>query len=135
MSNAINEWVTSEYKQSGAEYPIAIVGMAVDLPGAPTANNFWENLRNGVESIEPLDEEALLAAGELPERIHHKDYVAAAARMAAFDEFDADFFGFSAKEAAILDPQHRKFMEVTWGALENAGHMPERFKGDIGVYA
>jgi acyl transferase domain-containing protein/acyl carrier protein len=135
MSNAVNEWVTSEYKQSGGEDPIAIVGMAVDLPGAPTVNAFWNNLRDGIESIEPLDEEALLAAGETPERMHHKDYVASAARMAAFDEFDAEFFGFSAKEAAILDPQHRKFMEVTWGALENAGHMPERFKGDIGVYA
>lgn len=135
MSNACNEWVKAEQVPSGNNDPIAIVGMAVDLPGAPTANHFWENLRDGIESIEPLDEEALLAAGESPERLRHKDYVAAAARMAAFDEFDAEFFGFSAKEAAILDPQHRKFMEVTWGALENAGHMPERFKGDIGVYA
>ncbi|MDP3379274.1 MAG: type I polyketide synthase, partial [Brevundimonas sp.] len=49
--------------------------------------------------------------------------------------FDADFFGFSPKEAAILDPQHRQFMEVAWEALENAGHPPENFKGAIGVYA
>lgn len=117
------------------EEPIAIVGMSVDLPGAPTINTFWENLRNGVEAIEVLDEEALLAAGERPDNIRQKNYVPAAARLAAFDEFDAEFFGFSAKEAAILDPQHRKFMEVSWGALENAGHMPERFPGAIGVYA
>lgn len=115
--------------------PIAIVGMDVDLPGAPGINPFWENLRNGVESIEALDEEALLAAGEAPGKMAHRNYVPHAARLKAFDEFDAEFFGFSAKEAAILDPQHRKFMEVSWGALESAGHMPEAFKGDIGVYA
>ncbi|WP_198389314.1 type I polyketide synthase [Roseovarius faecimaris] len=115
--------------------PIAIVGMDVDLPGAPGINQFWENLRDGVESIEALDDEALLAAGEAPEKLAHRNYVRHAARLKAFDEFDAEFFGFSAKEAAILDPQHRKFMEVSWGALESAGHMPESFKGAIGVYA
>ena len=71
MSNACNEWVKAEQVPSGNNDPIAIVGMAVDLPGAPTANHFWENLRDGIESIEPLDEEALLAAGETPERLRH----------------------------------------------------------------
>ncbi len=121
--------------QLAADEPIAIVGMDVDLPGAPGINTFWENLRDGVESIEALDEAALLDAGESRDKLHHKNYVPHAARLKAFDEFDAEFFGFSAKEAAILDPQHRKFMEVSWGALESAGHMPETFKGDIGVYA
>ncbi|MDF1669401.1 MAG: SDR family NAD(P)-dependent oxidoreductase [Roseovarius sp.] len=135
MSNARDELVKKSESQSALNEPIAIVGMDVDLPGAPGINSFWENLRDGVESIQALDEEALLAAGETPDRLHHKNYVPYAARMAAFDEFDAEFFGFSAKEAAILDPQHRKFMEVSWGALENAGHMPEAFNGPIGVFA
>jgi len=135
MSNARGELVKNSESQSALSEPIAIVGMDVDLPGAPGINTFWENLRDGVESIQALDEEALLAAGETPDRLHHKNYVPYAARMAAFDEFDAEFFGFSAKEAAILDPQHRKFMEVSWGALENAGHMPEAFNGPIGVFA
>jgi len=135
MSNARSEWLKTSEAQLAQDEPIAIVGMSVDLPGAPTINTFWENLRDGVEAIEALDEDALRAAGENPDRFHHKNYVASAARLKAFDEFDAEFFGFSAKEAAILDPQHRKFMEVSWGALENAGHMPETFKGPIGVYA
>src|SRR5690606_7548444 len=49
--------------------------------------------------------------------------------------FDAGFFGFSPREAAILDPQHRHFLECAWEALEDAGHMPERFEGRIGVFA
>ena len=119
----------------GEGEPIAIVGMAVDLPGAPDLAQFWENLRDGVCSIERLDEAALTAAGESARRLQHPDYVPAAARLAGFDQFDPEFFGFSAKEATILDPQHRKFLEVSWHALENAGHPPERFDGPIGVYA
>ena len=59
----------------------------------------------------------------------------AAADLDGFDTFDADFFGFSPKDAAILDPQHRKFLEVAWEAMEQAGHPPETIAGPIGVYA
>ena len=48
--------------------------------------------------------------------------------------FDRDFFGFSPKEAAVLDPQHRHFMELCWEALEDAGHTPGRFDGQIGLF-
>ncbi|MGR3761996.1 type I polyketide synthase [Roseobacteraceae bacterium NS-SX3] len=121
--------------EAPARGDIAIVGMSVSVPGAASAEAFWENLRNGVESIELLGKEALLAAGERADRIADPNYVPAAARLAGYDEFDADFFGFSPKEAAILDPQHRKFLEVAWGAMENAGHPPESIGGPIGVYA
>lgn len=67
--------------------------------------------------------------------MRHRNYVPAAAILDKFDHFDADFFGFFPKESAILDPQHRQFMEVAWEAMENAGHTPEGFKGLIGVYA
>ncbi|MFW8635527.1 type I polyketide synthase [Cribrihabitans pelagius] len=114
---------------------IAIVGIAADVPGASSAGVFWRNLREGIESIEHLDRDALLAAGERPDLLSDPNYVPATARMQGFDEFDAEFFGFSPKEAAILDPQHRKFLEAAWGAMENAGHPPENIKGPIGVYA
>ncbi|MFT4962308.1 MAG: acyl transferase domain-containing protein, partial [Paracoccaceae bacterium] len=114
---------------------IAIVGMSVTVPGAQSPDEFWNNLRGGVESIRPLDEAALLAAGERPELIQQENYVRAAAVLDGFDMFDADFFGFSPKEAAILDPQHRKFLEVAWEAMESAGHPPETIDGPIGVYA
>nr|WP_281288819.1 type I polyketide synthase [Phaeobacter marinintestinus] len=114
---------------------IAIVGMSVCVPGASSADAFWTNLRDGVESITRLDDETLLANGERPETLADKNYVPAAALLQDFDTFDADFFGFSPKEAAILDPQHRKFLEVAWEAMENAGHPPETIDGPIGVYA
>ena len=114
---------------------IAIVGLSVDVPGAGSAAAFWDNLRNGIESIEVLDEEALLAAGEQPANATDPNYVPAAARLQGFDMFDAEFFGFSPKEAAILDPQHRKFLEVAWSAMEDAGHPPESLDAPIGVYA
>jgi acyl transferase domain-containing protein/acyl carrier protein len=114
---------------------IAIVGMSVCVPGASSIARFWSNLRDGVESISILDEEALLAAGERPDRLSDQNYVPSAALLEEFDTFDADFFGFSPKEAAILDPQHRKFLEVAWEAMENAGHPPESLSGPIGVYA
>ncbi|MEP3443097.1 MAG: beta-ketoacyl synthase N-terminal-like domain-containing protein [Sulfitobacter sp.] len=122
-------------KASGAGDDIAIVGMAVNVPGAQTVAAFWDNLRDGVSSIRKLTEEELLAAGETSENIARKNYVRAAADLKGFETFDADFFGFSPKDAAILDPQHRKFLEVAWEAMEQAGHVPENVSGPIGVYA
>jgi acyl transferase domain-containing protein/thioesterase domain-containing protein/acyl carrier protein len=118
-----------------AETDIAIVGMAAHLPGAGSVAAYWRNLAAGVESIRRLDAAELLAAGESPARMRAKNYVPAAATLEGFERFDAEFFGFSPKEAAILDPQHRQFLEVAWEALEDAGHPPERFPGPVGVFA
>ncbi|WP_420005369.1 type I polyketide synthase [Arenibacterium sp. LLYu02] len=114
---------------------IAIVGMAVTLPGAASIQDYWVNLRDGIESIEVIDAERLKSAGEREDLLNDPNYVPSAAPLQGFDQFDADFFGFSPKEAAILDPQHRKFLEVAWSAMEDAGHTPESLKGQVGVYA
>ncbi len=114
---------------------IAIVGMSVNVPGAASVDAYWANLRDGVESIRRLSEQELLEAGESPETIARKNYVPAAAVLDGFETFDPDFFGFSPKDAAILDPQHRKILEVAWEAMEQAGHPPETITGPIGVYA
>ena len=117
------------------ENDIAIVGMAAHLPGAEDVQTYWQNLRDGIESIRRLNREDLLAAGEAPHLIDRPDYVPAAAVLDGFERFDADFFGLSPKEAAIMDPQHRHFLEVAWEAMEQAGHVPDNFDGNIGVYA
>jgi len=114
---------------------IAIVGMSVTVPGAEGMDAYWANLRDGVSALRRLDEAALLAAGESVERMARPNYVPVAADMPGYDMFDAEFFGFSPKDAAILDPQHRKFLEVAWEAMEQAGHPPESISGPVGVYA
>ncbi|MEZ5674011.1 MAG: SDR family NAD(P)-dependent oxidoreductase [Thalassovita sp.] len=128
--------MTDEQQQEpdfGAD--IAIVGMAAHLPGAQTVAQYWENLRDGVESIRPLSRQDLLDAGEAPHLIDRPDYVPSASVLEGFKAFDADFFGLGPQDAAIMDPQHRQFLEVAWEALENAGHPPEKFDGPIGVFA
>ncbi|RYH01248.1 KR domain-containing protein [Salipiger sp. IMCC34102] len=114
---------------------IAIVGMAAHLPGAANVAEFWKNLTAGKSAIRELTAAELEAAGERPERLLDRNYVPFAAALDDFDHFDAEFFGFSPKEAAIMDPQHRQFLEVCWEALENAGRMPETHPGPIGVFA
>ena len=114
---------------------IAIVGMAGRFPGAPDLHHFWNNLRNGVESVRRLSDEELLSAGVRPEDLANPDYVKAAPILDGIDQFDAPFFGFSPRDASIMDPQHRHFLECTWEALENAGHPPDQFPGSIAVYA
>jgi len=114
---------------------IASVGMALRVPGAATTAKFWENLAGGVESIVRLDEATLLAAGESPESLRNPAYVPACGPLDDMKMFDGEFFGFSPKESAILDPQHRHFTELCWEALEDAGHTPDKFEGQIGVFA
>ena len=114
---------------------IAIVGMAVDLPGAPDLDAFWAMLSEGRTAIRRLTPEELTRAG-VPEDIARRpDYVPYGAPLQGHDLFDAGFFGLTPKDAAIMDPQHRRFIRTAWGAFENAGHLPESFDGAIGVYA
>ncbi|WP_457773876.1 type I polyketide synthase [Phycobium rhodophyticola] len=117
------------------EDDIAIVGMAAHLPGASSVAQYWQNLAGGVESIRRLSEAELREAGVPEAMIARADYVPFAAPLDDFEMFDGEFFGFSPKESAILDPQHRHFLEVAWEAMENAGHMPENATGPIGVFA
>ena len=114
---------------------IAIVGMAGRFPAARNLDEFWENLKNGVEAIRPFSDAELLAAGVSPEELAQPEYVKSGVVLQDLDLFDASFFGFSPRDAAIMDPQHRLFLECAWEALENSGHTPANFPGSIGVYA
>lgn len=120
---------------SGTGNDIAIVGIGLRVPGASNVRSFWRNLREGRESIRRLSDEDLIAAGVPKDVFIHPHYVRAAATLDGMDVFDAEFFGFSPKEAAIMDPQHRQFLEACWEAFEDAGHPPESFEGAIGMFA
>lgn len=114
---------------------VAVIGMAGRFPGAANLDRFWQNLRAGVESVVQLGDEQLLADGESPVLLRDPAYVRACPVLEDLDKFDAGFFGFSPREAAITDPQHRIFFETAWAALENAGYVPERARGVVGVFA
>jgi acyl transferase domain-containing protein/thioesterase domain-containing protein len=124
----------SDFPNDSEGSEIAIIGMALRLPGARTPQALWHNLKEGVESVVFLSDEELLAAGVKPALLQEPDYVRACVPLDDFDKFDAAFFGFSPRDAAIMDPQHRIFLECAWEAVENAGYDPERYDGAIGVY-
>ena len=115
--------------------PIAIIGMACRVPGAATVEAFWRNMRDGAESITRFSPDALRAAGVADDVLADPDYVPASGHLEGADLFDAAFFGFNPAEAETMDPQHRLFCETAWAAVEDSGHDPARFGGDVGVFA
>jgi|GEM_PF-516325 len=114
---------------------IAIIGLASRFPGAANTETFWKNLCQGTESITSLSDEALKASGVPPLLIEDPHYVKAAALLEDVESFDAAFFGYTPREAEIMDPQQRVFLECAWEALEHAGYNPDTYPGLIGVYA
>ncbi|MES1242158.1 MAG: amino acid adenylation domain-containing protein, partial [Acidobacteriota bacterium] len=100
---------------------IAIVGAAGRFHGAPDLDRFWENLRDGVESVRRLDREELARQGVDPALADDPSFVPVWSLPEGIDLFDARFFGFGPREAELLDPQHRVFLEVALEALEDAG--------------
>ncbi|MCC6605390.1 MAG: amino acid adenylation domain-containing protein [Anaerolineae bacterium] len=114
---------------------IAIIGLDGRFPGAATLEQFWQNLRDGIESIEVLDDARLDALGVPPQLRSHPDFVRAAPLLADIDQFAASFFGYAPNQAKLLAPEQRLFLEVAWHALENAGYSSEQFQGPIGVFA
>ena len=114
---------------------IAIIGMACCFPGAKNIAEFWHNLRDGVESVAFFSDDELAAAGVDPTALADPNYVKAGCILDNVELFDAQFFGFTPREAEIMDPQHRLFLMCAWEALENAGYDPEAYPGLIGTYA
>jgi amino acid adenylation domain-containing protein len=111
---------------------VAVIGIAGRFPGAPTIDEFWRNLRGGVESITHFapDQVALRSALQPGEQ-----RVYARGLLDGADLFDASFFGYTPREAELMDPQHRIFLEVAWEALDHAGYDAGQMKIPIGVFA
>ena len=121
---------TSDFIES-----IAVIGLSGRFPGAKNVDQFWRNLRDGVESVSRYTDKELESQGVPPAVFNDPDYVKAEFFLEDVEMFDAAFFGFSPREAEIIDPQHRIFLESAWEALENAGYNTETYAGPIGVYA
>ncbi len=113
---------------------IAIVGMAARLPGANNVDDFWYNLKNSIESYTEFTDEELLERGVPQSTLDNPNYQKIGRPLDNMEMFDAALFGFSPKDASIMDPQHRHFLEVSWEALEHAGYDPRQYSGSIGVF-
>jgi acyl transferase domain-containing protein/acyl-CoA synthetase (AMP-forming)/AMP-acid ligase II/acyl carrier protein len=114
---------------------IAVVGMSGRFPKANTLDQFWHNLREGLECVSFFSEEELYSSGVNPALIDNPDYVRASGVFDDIELFDASFFNFNPREAEITSPQQRLFLECAWEALENSGCDTEKYDGLIGVYA
>ena len=117
------------------ESDIAIIGMSGRFPGATSTAELWTNLLEGRESISFFTDEDLRKSGVDAALSTQSDYVPARGALDQIDLFDAGFFGCNAREAAIMDPQHRIFLECAVEALENAGHFTANGDERIGVFA
>ncbi|AFY33178.1 type I polyketide synthase [Calothrix sp. PCC 7507] len=129
----MNNFSTEIEVKSGLE--IAIVGMSGRFPGARNVDEFWQNLKHGVESIAVFTDEELLSRGIDAAILKNPDYVKAGAVLEDAELFDAAFFGFSQQQATITDPQLRLVLECAWQALEDAGYDSQQYQGAIAVYA
>jgi len=120
--------------ENGLSADIAVIGMAGRFPGSDTIEELWENLRDGKETISLFTKEELDSS--LPESLRNDPlYIGARGVLPSAKTFDPSFFGLNPQLAAAMDPQIRMFLEISFEALEQAGHLPKHYKGSIGVYS
>jgi amino acid adenylation domain-containing protein len=114
---------------------VAIIGLSGRFPGAGDVDAFWRNLVGGVESSTVLDDETLRREGVSERLIAHPDFVKVSYVVDGIEDFDAELFQFSPREAEITDPQHRMLLECCYEALDDAGYSSDDYAGHVGVYA
>lgn len=118
-----------------ADRDIALIGMAGRFPGAGDARQLWELLVEGREGISHFERSQLDVQPNQKSPDATPFFVPSKGVLEGADLFDAAFFGYYPREAALMDPQHRLFLECAWHALEDAGCDPYRYPGAIGVFA
>ncbi len=113
---------------------IAVIGLAGRFPDARNVDELWQNLAAGHCSVRRFTREEMLRSGATPEEVAQESYIPAGSVLQGLDLFDASFFGFTPREAEIMDPQQRFLLECAVEALENAGYPGEKHAGKIGVF-
>ncbi|MEV0256063.1 type I polyketide synthase [Streptomyces sp. NPDC050732] len=126
--------MSDELADDAAAGFIAVVGMAGRFPGAADIGQFWENVVAGRTAMRDLSDDELRGAGVAEQWIGHPDYVKTAAVLDDADRFDAGLFDIAPREAALMDPQQRIFLETCWAALEHAGRLAPYAGQSTGVF-
>src|SRR5882757_51635 len=125
--------MTANNQYDGLE--VAIIGMSVKFPQSDNYREFWQNLKEGKELLKTFTDEELRQYGVAETAIRDPRYVKIAGVVENKDNFDPGFFGYTAAEAAMMDPQIRVFHELCWAALEDAGYSSLTDKYKIGLFA
>src|SRR6266498_1585998 len=121
-------------KRTRQTQDIAIIGMAGRYPKAKNLGELWDNLAAGRDCTDEIPAE------RYERRLRHGSFERyRGGFIDDVDKFDSLFFNISPREAEMLDPQERLFLEVAWEALEDAGYYPEILAQEgesrnIGVY-
>lgn len=117
---------------------IAVIGMHIHMPMANNLDDFWANLRNGMDCVRSFPENRKGDLKKIIEILYGSENAIQYKDMSYLDDidkFDNDFFNITPKEAALMDPNQRIFLETAWGAIENAGYGGEKIAGSkTGVY-
>ncbi|MFF2041043.1 MupA/Atu3671 family FMN-dependent luciferase-like monooxygenase [Kitasatospora sp. NPDC058170] len=121
--------------EAAADRRVAVIGLALRLPGADTPEQYWRNIVDGVVSTTRYTPGQLAAAGIRAEEYTHPDFVPVTAPIADIGHFDAEAFGISAAEAALMDPQQRLLLETCARALDEGGYGDSPPDTRIGVFA
>jgi len=114
---------------------VAIIGFAINVPGASDVDSYWKMIVDGQEPLSDIPDNVLRSKGVKSQFLNDKNYVKKAFTVSDSDKFDAPFFSMSAREAEILDPQQRMFLELCWKGLEHSGYTPSTYEGRIGAFA
>ena len=130
--NIQNNNIQNKLEYSG---DIAIIGFSCRFPGATNQEEFWENIKNGVESIKFFEDSNNIEENHKKNRKHLKQKIYANALLEDTEYFDNQFFGYTDSEARLMDPQHRIFLQECYKALENSGYISEKYNGSIGIFA
>ncbi|MGA8277613.1 MAG: aminotransferase class III-fold pyridoxal phosphate-dependent enzyme, partial [Rhodanobacteraceae bacterium] len=118
--------------RDGDTQPIAIIAMAGRFPGAADVEEFWRNLCGARETITFFGADALDSG--IGSEQHDPDYVRARGVIDGVEDFDAAFFGITPREAELMDPQQRIFLELCWECLERGGYVPDAHDAPVGVF-
>jgi amino acid adenylation domain-containing protein len=113
---------------------IAVISMTGRFPGASSVEAYWENIRNGVESIRFFSREEMIESSVPVSQVDDPNYVPARGLMDDPDKYDAAFFGYNPRDALLMDPQHRQLLECSWEVMERAGYDATKYPGRVGVF-
>ena len=114
---------------------VAITGLACRFPGSPDAASLWANLLAGRDCVTVRSRDELAGLGVPQQTLDAPGFVGAGGVLEAIADFDAEYFGISARDAQLMDPQHRLFLQCAVAAMEDAGAVPGDAQASVAVYA